>query len=152
MARGTLAPRPADLRAAMRAAGYTATHIAAQVGVTKQFMSLLLRGRRRCSPELAESMARELNTPVEALFSSSALSDSSHNTEEEHVSPAVLQPEDPYLLFDEAAAYTRIKPKTLRDLRAKGEGPPFFKRGHLLMIRRSKLQSWFEEMFEHAAD
>ncbi|MGW3346759.1 helix-turn-helix domain-containing protein [Nonomuraea rubra] len=151
MASDTMTAKPEALRAAMKAAGVDGTMLAARVGVTKQFISLLARGMRRCHADVAARIAEETHSSVDALFVNPSVSENSDNTEEEEVSPiSAVLPDDPYLLFDEAAAYTRIKPKTLRHLRAAGEGPPFFRRGQRLMIRRSRLQEWFENTFENA--
>lgn len=151
MARNTLAVlSPGQFRAAMCAAGLDGKQLAKAANVSRQFVSLLARGHRRCSPAIAGRIARELNTTTASLFTSGDVSEESHNKEESEMPPAPVELDDPYLLFNEVAALTRIKPKTLRALRAKGEGPPFFKRGQILTIRRSAALAWFRETYEDA--
>ncbi|MFB4285660.1 hypothetical protein ACBJ59_61110 [Nonomuraea sp. MTCD27] len=148
MTRTTLMARR-TLLSAMAAAGTTGAGIADEVGVSKQFMSLLTRGRRRCNPTIASAIAAELQAPVQVLFTSENVSDSSDNRTE--VSVLEVIDEDPVLEFDDVAARFNIKPKTLRHLRAVGEGPPFFKVGHRLKIRRSTADAWHKEKFEHSS-
>ncbi|WP_084965302.1 helix-turn-helix domain-containing protein [Thermoactinospora rubra] len=154
MARALLLPRPGKLRAAITAAGHNGKTLAEQVGVSKQFISLLMRGQRTCRPAVADAIASELGVPAKALFISPAVSEDSDNDDPEDdpmASPAV-ELDDPYLYFNEVAKLLNIPVKTLRDLRAKGKGPDFFPRGQRLMIRRSKALEWFRETYENATE
>lgn len=58
------------------------------------------------------------------------------------LNPTIEQ--DPYLLFEEVAALARMPERTLRHLRATGQGPKFFRRGRRLFIRRSRAIEWIE--------
>lgn len=138
------------IRAAMSATRVDGQYLAAAAGVTRQFISLVLLGRRRCNPTIASAIARELRAPVAALFTSNRLSGESNNMT--HNAPsAIAEIDDPLLLFDEVADLYRINPKTLRNMRYAGDGPPFFRRGQRLMIRKSKAEQWFRETYEDAA-
>nr|WP_277350148.1 helix-turn-helix domain-containing protein [Nonomuraea sp. FMUSA5-5] len=110
-------------------------------------MSLLARGLRRCDPHIAAKIATELNAPVHSLFTRDRVSDFSYNKESKVLE--VIE-EDPVLEFEDVAERFKIKPKTLRHMRATGEGPPFFKVGQRLKIRRSKADEWFKEKYERA--
>lgn len=149
----TLAARnPHRFRAAIEAAELDGTRLAALAGVSGAFVSLLIRGRRRCNPTIAAAIAQELNAPVEHLFTTDVLSEDSYNDMEEDLvlttTPAVIA-EDPLLGFDEVADLCGIKPKTLRHMRVIGNGPPFHKCGRILKIRRSKALAWYRDTFEN---
>lgn len=146
MTRTTLMAR-SELRTTIAAAGTTGAGLADEVGVTKQFMSLLMRGRRRCNPVIASAIAMELQAPVPALFTSENVSDYSDNRTEVNVLEVI--DDDPILEFGDVATRFNIKPKTLRHMRAVGGGPPFFKVGQILKIRRSSADAWHKEKFEH---
>lgn len=148
MDRDTLMIRsPQRFRAAMSAAALDGRRIADAAGVSKQFVSLMLCRNRRCNPTIADRIARELSLPTEALFTSDHLSEESDNDMEREMS---INADDPILRFDDVAALTGIKPKTLRHLRAKRQGPPFYKVGQNLYIRKSKADAW-RKAFEDAA-
>lgn len=153
MARTTLTPRdPQQLRVAMAQAGFDGVRLAEAAGITKQFVSLILRGRRRCSTPIAATIARALGQHVHTLFVTPASYEYPHNNQQEDRVPpnvALIENDDPYLGFDQVAELVNIKPKTLRHLRATGVGPPFHKRGHLLMISRSKALAWYRDTYEH---
>lgn len=57
---------------------------------------------------------------------------------------------DPWLYFNDVAEELEIKPRTLRHLRATGEGPPFIQIGRELRIRRSAARKWFADKYESA--
>ncbi|MDY6950240.1 MAG: helix-turn-helix domain-containing protein [Thermodesulfobacteriota bacterium] len=38
-----------------------------------------------------------------------------------------------------------LKPKTLANLRSKGEGPPYYKRGRRIFYRLADVQAWITE-------
>lgn len=149
MTRTTLMART-ELLTTMAAAGATGASLAEEVGVTKQFMSLLVHGRRRCNPVIASAIATELQASVPTLFTSENASDYSDNRTE--VSVLEVIDDDPVLEFDDVAARFKIKPKTLRHMRAVGNGPPFFKVGQRLKIRTSNADAWFREKFEYVVD
>lgn len=140
---------PQKLRIAMSAAGLDGQQLATSAGVTKQFMSFLIRGRRRCNPAIADRIAQELNTETADLFTIARVSEESDNNMESNM-PNAVEIDDPCLRFDQVAELLNIKPKTLRALRAKKAGPPFFNVGQTLMIRRSKALAWFRETYEDA--
>ncbi len=58
--------------------------------------------------------------------------------------------DDPWLYFEDVAAHFEIEPRTLRHLRATGQGPEFIKVGRRLRIRKSKAEAWFANKYEHA--
>jgi transcriptional regulator with XRE-family HTH domain len=149
----TYAAQSRTLTAAMEAAGLDGAQIAQAAGVSKQFVSLLVRGHRRCNPDIAAAIARELGHPLSTLFTSANLSDYPYNSEEESVVlDRVQQDEDPILYFEDVAEVFRIKPKTLRHMRATGEGPPFSQRGRRgrLRIRKSQADAWYRQTYEAA--
>ncbi|WP_219466922.1 helix-turn-helix domain-containing protein [Nonomuraea rhizosphaerae] len=149
MPRDTLAVRNTEqFLDALHGAGLDRKDLAAAVKVSKQFVSLLARGLRRCNGDIAGRIARELNTTADALFTSVTLSEESNNKENEM--PPVVELDDPYLLFPEVCELTRITEATMRKLRAKGGGPPFFRRGQILTIRKSDALKWFRETYENA--
>jgi transcriptional regulator with XRE-family HTH domain len=150
MAAAPLKPRdPAHLRAVIFQAGYDTVRLADITGITKQYVSLLLTGKRGCSPTVADAIAQALNLTTTDLFTSDSLFGEKNNTMEEVV-PAPVVTDDPYLLFDEVADLARMEPGTLRHLRHLGQGPEFFKIGRRLMIRESKARAWIEA-YETAA-
>ncbi|MDF5758558.1 helix-turn-helix domain-containing protein [Spongiactinospora sp. TRM90649] len=57
---------------------------------------------------------------------------------------------DPILNFDEFCAFANLKHTSVRSKRARGEGPPFFRLGRLLMIRKSAAEAWIRS-FENAS-
>lgn len=148
MARTTLTVNsPNQFRAAMNAAGLDGQQLATTASVSKQFISLLIRGRRRCRPAIADSIAKELCVNTDTLFTSGDVSEKSNNSEPSgQLNPIAL--DDPILTFEETAALLKIADKTLRSLRAKGEGPRFHKRGQLLRIRKSAAERWYRETYE----
>jgi transcriptional regulator with XRE-family HTH domain len=137
--------------AAMEARGTDGAHLASAVGVTKQFVSYLLRGRRRCNAIIAADIAKELGIPLDDLFTTDNVSDFSNNTEDSMTLSAV-DDDDPILFFEDVAELCKIKPKTLRHMRAVGEGPPFSRRGirGRLRIRKSEALAWYRATFETA--
>ncbi|PZG20575.1 helix-turn-helix domain-containing protein [Nonomuraea aridisoli] len=153
MARTTYAARIQNLTSAIEEAGTDGAHLAAAVGISKQFMSLLLRGHRRCNPTIAEAIARELRLPLSSLFTTGEVSEDSHNTEDRRMD-TLQHDDDPILLFEEVAELCKIKPKTLRHYRAIGEGPPFSRYGRRgrLRIRKSQALEWYRETFENATE
>ncbi|RCG21935.1 hypothetical protein DQ384_36355 [Sphaerisporangium album] len=58
--------------------------------------------------------------------------------------------DDPWLYFEDVCALHEIEVRTLRHLRAHGEGPPFIRVGRRLRIRRSQAQKWFTDKYERA--
>jgi excisionase family DNA binding protein len=50
--------------------------------------------------------------------------------------------DDPLMLLEEVAEFTRLSTSTLRWLRHRGEGPTGFKLGRRLMFRRAEVQEW----------
>lgn len=153
MAPPTLIVRsPQRFRAAMYGAGFDRQRLSAAVGVTKQFVSLIARGRRRCRPTIAARIAQELHTPVAALFTIAPVSEESdNNIMEIPVSPNAVTLDDPFLRFKEVVELLPISEPTLRALRFRGEGPPFIPVGRLLVIRKSEALRWFKETYEDAA-
>lgn len=131
----------------MKVRGTDGAHLAFAVGVTKQFISYLARGLRRCDAVIAADIARELGAPLRDLFVVRSLSEESNNTEEPMVLSAV--DDDPILFFEDVATIFNIKPKTLRHLRASGDGPPFAQRGTRgrLRIRRSEAEDWYNRTY-----
>lgn len=122
----------------MRRNGLIMDDLAEKAQVSKQFISLILLGRRRCNPSVAAAIADALHQPVDRLFMS-VLSDSSNN---EAPVMSVIEIDDPYLNFEDVAALARMEPKTLRHYRHEGKGPEFFLMGNRLKIRRSKALAW----------
>lgn len=55
-----------------------------------------------------------------------------------------VENEDPVLFFDDVVEITGIPAGTLRDLRLRGQGPPFSKSGRRLRIRYSRLKPWMD--------
>lgn len=131
---------------AMRVAGHDTVTLGVAVGKSKQFIACLCRGAKTgCKPETAQAISAALGLSTDHLFSSPLLSEDSHTPREAKMSaPPVLEDQD-YLLFDEVAEFTRIKPATLRWMRHNGEGPPFFRVGRRLTARREAVQTWMRE-------
>jgi DNA-binding XRE family transcriptional regulator len=125
--------------AALDAAGMSVSDLAATAGVTRQFISLLRRGRRRCSPTVAAAISEALGTPT--LFMP-ALFDLSDNKEP---SVSITALDDPWLNFEDVADLANMSPATLRHLRHEKKGPPFKRVGKRLKIRRSAAEQWIEE-------
>jgi excisionase family DNA binding protein len=48
----------------------------------------------------------------------------------------------PFLTTDEAAAYLRIEPRTLANMRHRGTGPHFHKHGGRILYRTHDLDIW----------
>ncbi|MEU1731418.1 helix-turn-helix domain-containing protein [Streptosporangium sp. NPDC020145] len=137
---------PHHLRTAMYRAGLDSTALAEKVGVSRQFISLLTKGQRGCSPSTAQALSTALSMPVMFV--------STNNNEIEKEGPMTatqLTEEDPYLLFEDVALLARMPIKTLRHYRAIGRGPKFFKRGQRLMIRKSAARRWIEDTFENVS-
>lgn len=79
------------------------------------------------------------------------------NTGNVKVSPKAAQPVqeagiaphvergDRLVQFAEAAEITTLSPATLRWMRHRGEGPPFFTLGRRLVIAESRLYEWINE-------
>jgi hypothetical protein len=60
--------------------------------------------------------------------------------------PVPLVDDDPILVgIEQMAAATGLPVRTLRYLRAQGEGPPCSKPGRHLIIRRSELRQWLDD-------
>lgn len=142
MVQSSLAPvAPDHLRELLGRSGFDMAHLAREAGVSRQFISLLLLGKRRCSPAVATAIATAVQRKVEDLFTPE-VSDYSHNKEESAVT--VTQIEDPYLNFDEVAELAHMPIGTLRHYRVTKKGPEFFPVGGRLKIRRSKALAWIE--------
>ncbi|MCW2878003.1 MAG: helix-turn-helix protein [Sphaerisporangium sp.] len=140
MASPTLRPQnPHQLKAAMYAAGLDIVRLARAAGVTKQFISLLLQGKRGCQPTTAEAIAQAIGQPMRRFFGP-MLYEQSHNERERMITAT----SDPYLTFEEVADLARLPVKTLRHLRHTGHGPEFFKIGRRLKIRESKAREWIQ--------
>lgn len=132
---------------AMRQAGHDTVTLGAAAGKSKQFIACLCRGAKTgCKPETAQAISAALGLSTDRLFSSPLLSEDSHTPREANMSAltTVLDEQD-YLLFDEVAEFTRIKPATLRWMRHNGEGPPFFRVGRRLTARREAVEAWMRE-------
>jgi transcriptional regulator with XRE-family HTH domain len=142
----SLTPRDGEqLRTAIYRAGYDTVRLATEVGVTKQYLSLLVACKRRCSLVTAGAIATALDVPIGALFVMPVLSDEENNNiilEDSVLPTAAPANDDPYLLFEEVADLARMPTKTLRHLRFVGQGPEFFKIGQRLRIRESKARAW----------
>lgn len=139
-----LHPRdPALLRKAMTSAGHDTVSLAKAAGVTRAHISLVLRGARRCSAPTAAAIAGALAADIDALFVVD-LTGEKVNIEESEVKTSTTVEDDPYLLFEEVAEMARMPERTLRHLRATKQGPPFFRRGRRLFIRRSRAIEWIE--------
>lgn len=52
---------------------------------------------------------------------------------------------DEWLTTREAARLLGLTPDTLRDYRAKGRSPRFYKRGHFVFYSRADLRDWTSE-------
>lgn len=146
-----LRPRdPALLRRAMHAAGHDTVSLAQAAGVTRAHISLVLQGSRGCSRPTATAIAGALDTQVDALFVTMMTGKKVNTTVEGNELSLTIE-QDPYLLFEEVAALARMPERTLRHLRATGQGPKFFRRGRRLFIRRSAAVAWIES-YEVEAD
>lgn len=152
MARTTLTPRnPRHLRAAIDTAGLSATDVAHAAGVSRQFLSLLLHGRRRCTQTVAVAIANAINVSASTFFGASMSDYSDNNTfQEDPVSPLAL--DDPYMNFEDVAEMARMKPASLRYIRNAGKGPAFKRVGKRLKIRRSLAVEWVENYEQTEAD
>lgn len=151
MAESPLALRdPNGLRAVMDSAGLDTVQLAKAAGVTKQFLSLLLHGRRRCKPATAMAIAQAIGQPLTSIFMSAMYEDPHNYSMEPNMTTAqALREEDPLLTFEEVAELARMPIKTLRHHRATGAGPDFFRTGRRLKIRKSKAEAWIRQ-FENA--
>lgn len=49
------------------------------------------------------------------------------------------------LTSKEAAAFLRVSPQSLNNLRSRGGGPPYVKLGRLVRYDRRRLEAWVEE-------
>lgn len=144
-ARPQMRPRNHDrLNEAMQEAGYDTVQLAAQTGLSKQYVAMLASGRRGCKRSTAIAIAEAIGVDMGEFFVS-ALSEKSDNETEADVTVMTTE-EDPYLLFAEVCELTRTKPGTMRNLRTAGEGPPFFKQGRQLKCRRSKVLAWMQSL------
>ncbi|MER7126694.1 hypothetical protein [Micrococcus luteus] len=121
--------------------GLDTVSLAAKVGVSKQFIALLVAEKRGCRQGTAEAIAGAVDLPVSALFVGPMLSETPDKKMEVDVSTAV-EDDDPYLFFPEVVKLTGIKGSTLRLYRFRGEGPPFFRQGKHLRCRRSRVLAW----------
>jgi len=52
--------------------------------------------------------------------------------------------EPAYLRTDEAARLVRLAPNTLKNMRARGGGPPWRKLGKIVVYNRDELIAWVE--------
>ena len=50
--------------------------------------------------------------------------------------------DSPYLTTNEAAQYLRLKPRTLNNMRWRGEGPRYRKHGGKVLYHRRDLEGW----------
>lgn len=144
-----LRPRdPALLRKAMYAAGLDTVALAEAAGVTRAHISLIAKGKRGCSTRTAHAISHALGGDVDAFFvvtlTGKKVSKRGKKLKTQSTSVIEVEPEDPYLLFEEVAKLARMPERTLRHLRATGQGPKFFRRGRRLFIRRSKAVAWIE--------
>lgn len=143
-ARPQMRPRSRErLSEAIAEAGLDTVRLGRRIGVSKQFVAMLIAGTRGCKHSTAEAIAKAIGLSVGELFVSQ-LSEYSDKKLEVDVAE-----EDPYLLFDEVCALTRTEPSTMRNYRTAGQGPPFFKQGRRLKCRRSKALAWMRK-FEPA--
>ncbi|WP_031166056.1 helix-turn-helix domain-containing protein [Streptosporangium roseum] len=138
---------PDQLKQAMQAAGYNTVQLARRIGLSKQYVAMLMGGTRGCKPSTADAVAEALGVDVDTLFIA-VLSENSYNEMEDDVT--TITEEDPYLLFDEVCEITRTKPGTMRNLRTAGKGPRFFKKGRFLLCRRSEALAWMQEHEQNA--
>ena len=53
-----------------------------------------------------------------------------------------IQPE--YLNTEQAADYLSVHPQTLKNMRVKGEGPPFRKLANAVRYKRAELDAWMD--------
>lgn len=142
-------------------AGLDTVRLARIVEVSSQHISAILRGRTTCSPRVATAIATALDTPVEELFRTGRLSGFLDATRrwtpmtvidlEAEIDHERLHRENPILLFEEVCVITRIKPKTMRKIHARREGPPFTKPGKRLRCRYREVMAWLET-YDRPAD
>ncbi|MFC4898023.1 helix-turn-helix domain-containing protein [Streptosporangium amethystogenes subsp. fukuiense] len=122
-------------------AGLDTVRLGRQVGVSRQYLAMLIAGSRGCTRSTAAAIAKAIGLPVATLFVDMSYEYSDNETE---VDVTVITEEDPYLLFEEVCELTRTAPSTMRNMRTAGDGPPFFKHGRWLKCRKSKVIEWME--------
>lgn len=152
-------------RSAMNEAGLDTVRLAKAAGVSKQYVSLLLHGRRRCRQGTAVALLQALNVPRTdlPLFFAPVLSEITNNGQMEqpdHEEPPMtitathtaVHEHDPLLTFEEVAEMARLPIGTLRHYRATGKGPEFFRLGGRLKIRESKARAWLAQFENPGTD
>ena len=133
------------LRDAMQRNGFDMTRLAANVQVSREFISKLIARKRNCRPQIADAIAAELGQPTTIFFTSATSEDSDNKESEMPVQSARI--DDPYLYIEDVAELARMELATLRYYRAMGKGPDFFSmagKGGRLRIRLSKARAWIE--------
>ena len=59
--------------------------------------------------------------------------------------------ESPYLTLAEAAAYLRLNPRTLDNMRGRGVGPIYCKHGGRVVYHRDDLVAWSKSSRRHSS-
>jgi plasmid maintenance system antidote protein VapI len=131
-----------QLSEAMWEAGFDTVRLGQQIGVSRQYLAMLIAGKRGCKHSTAAAIAKAVGLPVTTLFIDLSYENSYNETEADVT--VITEEEDPWLLFPEVCKLTRTEPGTMRQHRTAGDGPPFFKHGRVLKCRKSKAIAWME--------